>query len=232
VMRRRLRRASAVHDDAPEYWVAYSDLLVSLLMVFALLLFLTLSKMQKNVNIAKGTIDANTAAVTAAVGTMNMTDGVNVVFDPKTQSLSMADDVLFALGSASLRPEAQSSVRALANGLFQQLLGDASATKRIESIVVEGHTDTVGTYLNNLDLSQRRAQAVMRALDAAMDTVHAPQLRELIVASGRSKIEALRAVRAGTYDATKARRIVIRVRFRNDELLDQIIGPFFPAIKP
>lgn len=214
------------HEEAPEYWIAYSDLLVSLLMVFALLLFLTLSKMQKDVKVAKGTVDANKAAVAQAVGELGTNDGVNVVFDPRTQALSIPEQVLFASGSATLRPEAQVAMKGLADGFLKRLLSNEKTVQRIESIVVEGHTDTVGTYLNNLELSQRRAQAVMAALDGYVDSSSAGRFRELLVASGRSEIEAQHTVRYGTYDAAKARRIIIRVRFRNDELLDQIFKRF------
>ena len=226
---RRASRTTTVHDEAPEYWIAYSDLLVSLLMVFALLLFLTLSKMQRDVKVAKGTVDANNAAVAAAVGDIGGANGMHVVFDERTQALSIPDEVLFSYGSAALRPEAAQAMRGVATGFLQRLLTNEKAAARIESIVVEGHTDTVGSYISNLDLSQRRAQAVMRALvESTYGTAYAPKLRELLVASGRSEIEALRDAGAGTYDPSKARRIALRVRFRNDELLEQIFSRFSP----
>lgn len=233
MMRRKTAAISSLQDEAPEYWVAYSDLLVSLLMVFALLLFLTLSKMQRDVQVAKGTVDANKAAVAAAVGDIAGSGGMNVKFDPKTQALSIPDEVLFEYGSAALRAEAEKAMRGVATGFLRRLLTDEKAARRIESIVVEGHTDTVGSYISNLDLSQRRAQAVMRALvEATYGLEYAPKLRELLVASGRSEVEALRAAAAGSYDPSKARRIALRVRFRNDELLDQIFKRFSTAGAP
>lgn len=64
-------------------------------------------------------------------------------------------DVLFATGQASLRSGAMLTVDRLSEFLrnHQSL-----------SIVVEGHTDSVGSDDYNLDLSQRRADAVRQAL--------------------------------------------------------------------
>jgi len=231
--RRRTAHASGAHDEAPEYWVTYSDLLVTLLMVFALLLFLTLSKMQHDVQVAKDVVRGNARAVAVAAGSIGGAGAANVLFDPRTQSLSVPDEVLFGFGSAALRPEAEQALGSIATGFLRRLLTDPETWARIEAIVVEGHTDTVGTYLSNLDLSQRRAQAVMRAVIQATDGAeYAPRLRELLVASGRSEVEALRAAQLGSYDAAKARRIVLRVRFRNDELLQQIFSRFPQASAP
>jgi chemotaxis protein MotB len=227
VIGRRAARAAVPHDEAPEYWIAYSDLLVSLLMVFALLLFLTLSKMQSDVKVAKETVDATNAAVQAAVAGLGGSGGMHVRFDPRTQALGIPSEVLFATDSATLRPASDQAVREIARGFFQRLLTDPQAVSRIESIVVEGHTDTTGSYLYNLDLSQRRSQAVMRSIVTATESEPwAAKLQELLVASGRSEVEALRAVDARTYEAAKARRILLRVRFRNDDLLAQIFGRF------
>lgn len=218
-------RAGSAHDEAPEYWVAYSDLLVSLLMVFALLLFLTLSQMQKDVAGVKGVMDANQGAVQIAADSAAGLGDMKVVFDPKTQSLSMPDEVLFGFGSAVLNPRTKASMSAVATGFLRHLLTNPQAAARIDAIVVEGHTDSVGSYLSNLDLSQKRAQAVMTAIvEATYGADYAPRLRELLVATGRSEIEALKAAEEGRYDATQARRIVLRVRFRNDDLLEQIFS--------
>lgn len=224
---RQRARAVAVHDEAPEYWVAYSDLLVSLLMVFALLLFLVLAQIDGRIKAAEAIFRANSAAVEAAMRGLGGPGSGSVDFDPKKQALAIRDEVLFASGSAALKPEAKVAMQKLATGFLADLVTRNGTTRRIESINVEGHTDTVGTYLYNLDLSQRRAQAVMQALvEATDDSTYAPQLRELLVASGRSKVEALRAVEQRTYSADKARRIVLRVRFRNDELLEQLFSQF------
>src|SRR5690606_32732828 len=65
--------------------------------------------------------------------------------------------VQFATGSAALTP---SAVRAL-NELGRAL---SSSTLENYRFMIEGHTDTVGPRELNLDLSERRAQAVRQYL--------------------------------------------------------------------
>ena len=64
-------------------------------------------------------------------------------------------DVLFATGQANLQPGAMRVVDQL--GTFMGKYPDARIT-------VEGHTDSMGSDSYNLDLSQRRADAVRAAV--------------------------------------------------------------------
>jgi outer membrane protein OmpA-like peptidoglycan-associated protein len=66
-------------------------------------------------------------------------------------------DVLFESGRAEVKPGAQASLRKLADFLQQY---------PSRSILIEGHTDSVGSAASNAALSQRRADAVDAALVA------------------------------------------------------------------
>ena len=217
-----LARPAASSDESPDYWITYSDLLVSLLMVFALLLVLTLSKMQGQVVEARKTIAANQRALELAADSVgHRLPGV--AFDPRTQTVSINAEVLFAYGSAALRPEAEQIVVGLAREYFPLLLSDSATAGRIEEILIEGHTDTTGTFVSNLDLSQRRAYSVMRTMvEATYGEGFAPRLRALMTASGRSETEPV--VVNGVYDAALSRRIVVRIRFRDDEILKRLLA--------
>ena len=69
--------------------------------------------------------------------------------------VTLAADVFFASGEATLQPPAVQVLRDVA----AQLREDAEGTVR-----VVGHTDSVGDDASNLDLSRRRADAVVAAL--------------------------------------------------------------------
>jgi outer membrane protein OmpA-like peptidoglycan-associated protein len=65
--------------------------------------------------------------------------------------ITLSGSVLFRSGEATLLPEAQTRLDQVAEALL---------TSRERALVVEGHTDSQGGTSNNLDLSQRRADAV------------------------------------------------------------------------
>lgn len=216
-------------DEVPEYWITYSDLLVGLLMVFVLLLFLTLSRMQRDVANVRAILAANETALSLAARSLKGT-GAGLYFDPKTQALAMDAEVLFGYGSATLRPEAQRIIYTVATKFLPRLLSNHDVDSQLQEIAVIGHTDTVGTYIWNMDLSQRRAYSVMRAVvEATYGQPHAERLRDLITASGKSEVEPVMV--DGHYDPDRSRRIELHIRFRNEDLLKRLVGEGANAVK-
>ena len=72
--------------------------------------------------------------------------------------VNMPQDLLFATGSATLRPDLTRDISAIANNLQQY------PNSQIEVI---GHTDNTGSSALNQDLSQRRATSVAEVLRGA-----------------------------------------------------------------
>jgi chemotaxis protein MotB len=216
----RRQRKTEEQDEVPEYWITYSDLMVSLLMTFALLLFLAMAKVQAEVKNAERIIRANRDAITVAGGDL-ASKGTGVVLDSATGTLIMNSELLFGYGSAQLKPQAMGQIRDIATDFLPRLIKQPSVDSLLQEIVVEGHTDTVGTYLSNLQLSQQRAYSVMHALvESTYGMSYAPRLRDLIVASGKSEVRPV--VVNGQIDAAKSRRIEIHLRFRDDAILKKI----------
>lgn len=80
---------------------------------------------------------------------------VGVVRSGDSIVVTMPQDILFATDSTSLRPDLQSDLFAVANNLRNY------PNTRVQVI---GHTDSTGSAAYNLDLSQRRANAVASVL--------------------------------------------------------------------
>jgi chemotaxis protein MotB len=218
---RRGRRASTDHDEVPEYWITYSDLMVSLLMVFALLLFLAMARVQREVGRARNLLDANAQAIRAA-GEALRGSGRSIALDSASGTLTMNSELLFGYGSAVLRPEAQTQIAEIATQFIPRLLDRASVDSMIQEIVIEGHTDTVGSYVSNLSLSQSRALSVMSAMvETTGDSKYGARIRKLVSASGRSEMNPIYV--NGEIDAARSRRIEIHVRFRNDAILKRVL---------
>jgi outer membrane protein OmpA-like peptidoglycan-associated protein len=81
-----------------------------------------------------------------------------VTKDPRGTVVTLSGSVIFPSGGSELLPSARSRLSEVATALSQ---GDAAS-----SIVVEGHTDSVGKAAMNQELSVRRATAVRNQLVA------------------------------------------------------------------
>lgn len=218
----RSRRGSHDRDEVPEYWITYSDLMVSLLMAFALLLFIVLGREQARANEVRQQVAARDTVIRAAAAQLDSA-GRSFHFDSATGTLAIGTEVLFAFGSAHLAPEARGHVELLATQYLPGLLSEAVVDSLLQEIVIEGHTDTIGTYLSNLRLSQERAFSVMQAvLDASSNGPWDERIRHLLTASGRSETQP-KFVNGSISDAG-SRRIEVRLRFRDDELLRGILA--------
>jgi chemotaxis protein MotB len=169
-----------------------------------------------------GTIsDAVRAAQKALDGTST---GIHV--DSATQAITLDAEVLFSYGSAELQPPAKRAVDDVATRFIPGVLANAAVDTMLQEIAVIGHTDTIGSYMYNLQLSQARAYAVMREMvEATYGKPYAARLRTLIVASGKSEVEPV-FDSAHQIDMRASRRIEIRVRPRHDVLLERIFKEF------
>ena len=91
----------------------------------------------------------------------------------------------------------------------------------MNSIVVEGHTDSTGTDETNLPLSQARSMAVVGTSlqvlgSSASGPIQRPCFLDLVSATGRGSVEPL-LNDDGTENLAKSRRVVFKIRVRSLE---------------
>ena len=119
----------------------------------------------------------------------------------------------FGFGKSTLSPAALQYVTEVMPIYAGAVCG--AIRDRIDSIVVEGHTDDLGNDAVNLKLSQERALAVLvaglRAIEVS-DPVSARCFQSLASASGRGKQDLLYTDRGINRD--QSRRVVLKMRLR------------------
>ena len=107
----------------------------------------------------------------------------------------------------------------------------------INSVIVEGHTDSSGTDEFNLPLSQRRSMSVvqesLRVLGGTEDEGKTPShLRacflNFLSASGRGSVELIRD-REGREDSDRSRRVVFKIRVRSLEQRQEVLEQMVPS---
>ena len=96
----------------------------------------------------------------------------------------------------------------------------------VSQIIIEGHTDTSGSFLNNMTLSQNRANAVLAYILSdeftGVPLASKKRLEQIVTVNGRSYSDPV--YRAdGTVDMNASRRVVIKFRMNDEEMVNQML---------
>lgn len=145
--------------------------------------------------------------------------GNKINIDKESGSLRLASNILFDKGSAQLKEGAKSELKANFIEYVNTLISNQNIKKHLDKIIIEGHSDSDGSYLYNLNLSQQRAFAVMHYL-LTLDYIKRHNITEKLVASGRSYLDAI--IIDGIEDKDASRRIEIKFRLKNEDAMYEI----------
>ena len=171
-------------------------------------------------NITKVKIKNLTGIRINVVNQLRNTLGSSIMIDPKSGSIRFSSNILFNQGEFTLKPQAKQELSKIVKEYIHTLLFDDSIKPYIENITIEGHTDTVGSYLSNLALSQKRALEVMKFLYEDDPDNRALYARYLS-ASGRSYSDLI-TNEFGDEDKEASRRIEIKFRIKNEQAVKEL----------
>ena len=151
--------------------------------------------------------------------------GIDVSVDEQTGAIALPSQMLFTTNSATLSDGGQKYLRRFLPVYLDVLLSDEFRSY-VAEIIIEGHTDSNGTYLHNLQLSQERALSVANYVlsdgfmgDALSLNASAKKtLLGLVTASGRS-FSAPVLDANGDEDQNASRRVEIKFRLKDDETI-------------
>lgn len=151
--------------------------------------------------------------------------GIDVSVDEQTGAIALPSQMLFTTNSATLSNGGQKYLRRFLPVYLDVLLSDEFRSY-VAEIIIEGHTDSNGTYLHNLQLSQERALSVANYVlsdgfmgDALSLNASAKKtLLGLVTASGRS-FSAPVLDANGDEDQNASRRVEIKFRLKDDETI-------------
>lgn len=145
--------------------------------------------------------------------------GDKIQIDPKNGSLRLSSNILFDEGRYELKNSSKVALKNAVYDYFFTILENEEINKHIDKIVIEGHTNSKGNFLYNLELSQKRAYSVMDFL-LSLDFEKKQKLRNLIVASGRSYLDPI--YKNGIEDKEASRRIEIKFSLKNEQAIKEI----------
>jgi len=173
----------------------------------------------ENLQKQKARIKSLTGIKLKVIAALKEALGDKIDIDKKSGSLRLSSNILFDKGSAVLKDEAKSQLKKAFEEYIGTLVTNPKIKPHLDKIIIEGHTDSDGGYLYNLDLSQRRAFAVMNYL-LTLDIAQKYNLKPLLIASGRSYLDAVRV--NGVEDKDASRRIEIKFRLKNEDAMHEI----------
>ena len=145
--------------------------------------------------------------------------GSKIDIDKQSGSLRLASNILFGSGSATLKEEAKIELKQAFEEYIGALVTNTKIKPHLDRIIIEGHTDSDGGYLYNLNLSQKRAFAVMNFL-LTLDFAREHNIKPLMIASGRAYLDAIMV--DGVEDKDASRRIEIKFRLKNEDAMHEI----------
>lgn len=196
------RRTVNKEEEHSNFWPTFTDLLATILMVVIMLLISSESMV--------GGVEQGIASnVNNSVKQTLKENGIPIEIDQESGEVTFGETALFDTDSDQLKPEAKEILKVFVPKYAETIYKDYG--DYISKIIVEGHTDDVGTYIYNLDLSQRRAFSVVNFIvgEEIGDYKYKDKLTGDIIAVGRSKAEPIKN-NDDSVNRDKSRRVEIK----------------------
>ncbi len=150
---------------------------------------------------------------------------LKVAIDEKTGGIAFDASILFDYNKDELKPSGKEFLSEFFPKYVDVLLRP-EYKDNISEIIIEGHTDTEGTYIFNLQLSQKRAMAVAEYCLSDKSNIlskeQLEELRKLVSATGRSYSNPVYDEN-GEIDMEGSRRVELLFRLKDEEMVREMM---------
>lgn len=150
-------------------------------------------------------------------------EGVSINIDD-SGAMTLDADVLYAYNDDVLAEEGKEVLYKVLPIYCRVLLSEKNLPN-VAEIVVDGYTDNSGSFEYNMSLSQRRALSVMNYLleisSEFLDEKGIETLRGKLSANGHSYNDLIIG-EDGEVDPDKSRRVEVKFRLRDDEMINEL----------
>ena len=149
---------------------------------------------------------------------------ISVTIDKETGAILLDSSVLFDYNEFQLTMAGQRILDQILPVYCSVLLSD-EYFGYVAEIIIDGYTDSTGSYITNLELSQNRAYAVAQHMYMSMSRVLTPDkfdmLTAKLTANGKSSSNPILDA-YGNEDMARSRRVEIKFRLRDEEMLSEL----------
>ncbi len=202
----RYRRTINKGFEKSSFWPTFTDMISTILMVVMLMLFSSES--------IAGSVEKNLAQnVNKSVKETLKENGIPVEVDMNTGQVTFGEKTMFDIDDYELKQEAKDMLKIFIPKYIETIYKDYE--DNISKIVIKGHTDDIGSYLYNLDLSQKRALSVAKFIvgDEIGDYKYKDKVTKDIEAIGRSEAELIKND-DGSVNKDASRRVEIKYEIK------------------
>ena len=142
--------------------------------------------------------------------------------DPNTGDIMLDSAVFFETGKSTIKEEGQQLLNRFIPVYLNVLLREDYADY-LGEIIIEGHTDSSGTYESNLKLSQDRAlQVALYCLNmSSLSRAQKAKLQQILTAKGRSYADLIYDEN-GQEDADASRRVEFKFSLKDAEMIEEM----------
>lgn len=245
-MARHIRKSQ---NEETSYWLSYSDMMAALLLIFVLIISFTMLQAKKQyedrtkkLEVQEELIEEQQKIMSEQQEQLDRIIGVKsnliedlkkafegtdlkVSVDPQTGAITFDSSILFDVNMYDLKPSGEDFLEAFLPRYLNVLLQDEYKSY-ISEIIIEGHTDTNGTYMHNLELSQERALSVATFCLKDDTTILSPEerdsLRSIVTANGKSFSNPIYNA-DGSVNLEASRRVEFKFRLKDEDMVNEMI---------
>ena len=218
-------RKKSKQEEETSYWVSFSDLMASVLIIFILLFVYNLIAYEESMNETEKMIQELTSTRMKIITMLQEEfdkEDIDIIIDPKTGAIQLNESILFDTGKSQLKDAGKEFAEKFIPIYVKILLGNDEIKSQISQIIIEGHTDDVGGYLYNLKLSQERSLSVAQfLLNPEFDYMYKDEMEKYLTINGRSYSEPI-LNNDESINKDASRRVEIKFRLKEEEVLLQI----------
>ncbi len=175
--------------------LSISDLMSALLLIFILILVGTLLKLaeqhEKNKERLELISDQEMAKRSIIAQLKGEMDQFDIEVDPRTGAIRIKEAIFFDYGKAELKENGKEFLQKFIPRYVEILFAKNEIREQIGQVIIEGHTDNIGQYNYNLDLSLKRAFSVSSYIysEYFMDFKFEDILRKRLSVVGKSFVD-------------------------------------------
>ncbi|MFD2365473.1 flagellar motor protein MotB [Pseudoduganella sp. GCM10020061] len=205
----------AKSEGEKPFWISYADLMTALMILFLVVMVASLVMMTKRIADIENGEKARTSDISNLCNRLKLKAGKlngNIIVDCRDNRINFGEAGRFGFNEYKLGPSGQTALRQVVPLVIDAAMSD-EGKRWFKQVLIEGFTDTDGSYLYNLHLSLQRSEWVMCAMlddrfsaTTGLSQVQKQQVRELFLAGGVSFNNAKDSAEA-------SRRVELRLQF-------------------